>query len=127
MKLQKPQEPQEFSWVTTKISEKNVHSGNKKDDKTSSEYIEIYIEDHYGNPLDFVKIEEYTHQKIQNLNYEKELEQYKKDLKIYKEYCAKISEKKKLAKAARDGIFKQLQNLDTATLQNIIQNLNKAD
>ena len=127
MKPKKPQEPQEFIWVVTKISEKNVYSGNKKDDKTPSEYIEICIEDIYGDPLDFVKIEEYIHQKIQNLNYEKELEQYKKDLKIYKEYCAKINEKKKLAKATRDGIFQQLQNLDTATLQNIIQNLNKAD
>lgn len=123
MKPKKPQEPQEFIWVVTKISEKNVYSGNKKDDKTPSEYIEICIEDIYGDSLDGVKIEEYEHRKIQDPNYEKKLGQYKKDLKIYEKYCTKIKEKKKVTKAVKERLINQLQTLDAEQLQEILKKI----
>ena len=146
MKPQRPKEPEEFIWVETKHTEETLTNKSEElppDEDGYCKRISVTVYEvsrvasdwrdsaptHKRIISSFCEyvVETIEKKRIPNPNYLQEINQYKKDLKIYQEYYAKINEKKKLAKATRDGIFQQLQNLDTATLQNIIQNLNKAD
>jgi len=146
MKPQRPKEPEEFIWVETKHTEETLTNKSEElppDEDGYCKRISVTVYEvsrvasdwrdsaptHKRIISSFCEyvVETIEKKRIPNPNYLQEINQYKKDLKIYQEYYAKINEKKKLAKATRDGIFQQLQNLDTATLQNIIENLCKTN
>lgn len=83
MKPQRPKEPDECIWETTKISEEILHDGDKSDDLRFDEYTEIRIEDKHGNPLDFVKITKYKHEMILNPDYDEQLDDYAEQMYSY--------------------------------------------
>jgi hypothetical protein len=146
MKPQKPKEPEEFIWVETNHTEETLTNKSEELPPDEDGYckricVTVYevsrVADDWrdsapthkriiSNFCEYI-VETIERKRIPNPNYLQELEQYKKDLKIYQEYYAKINEKKKLAKMEKESMIKQLQTLDSATLQNIIENLCKTN